>query len=443
MRAEHIVIVLLPLLAVSAAGAGETSPAYEVFALPLEHPDDGPRSVVFDPADPVASPFGWHDVDGAPGPEFFIPRGNNVHAFGDRDGDDLPDPGSEPMSPTLEVTGALVPLDLTLDPAAYLPASVVNLFYWTNVFHDVFHLYGFDEAAGNFQVNNYGAGGAGGDAVRAEAQDGADLGAVLGSIFTTPPDAGVPRMLSRVWNLTEPHPDGVLESMLMAHLLGHGVTARLTGGRLNVSCLANEESMTEGWSDWFGLVLTASPADGPATPRGIGTYVLGQPPDGGGFRPAPYTTDLEVNGFTYDDVAAADTFTIGFVWASMLWDATWNLIADHGFNPDVYDPWTSGGNNLALQLVVDALKLQPCNPGFVDARDAVLLADEILTGGLNRCALWRAFARRGLGVSASQGSPNSDSDGVEAFDLPAVCAGLIFADGFESGDTSAWSAAAP
>jgi extracellular elastinolytic metalloproteinase len=32
--------------------------------------------------------------------------------------------------------------------------------------------YGFDEAGGNFQVNNYGRGGVGNDSVQAEAQEG-------------------------------------------------------------------------------------------------------------------------------------------------------------------------------------------------------------------------------------------------------------------------------
>ena len=38
--------------------------------------------------------------------------------------------------------------------------------------HDLTYQYGFNEAAGNFQVNNYGRGGVGGDDVRCEAQDG-------------------------------------------------------------------------------------------------------------------------------------------------------------------------------------------------------------------------------------------------------------------------------
>ena len=75
-------------------------------------------------------------------------------------------------------------------------------------------------------------------------------------------------------------------------------------------------------------------------------------------------------------------------------------------------------------------------------RDAILAADQALTTGANRCALWRAFARRGLGSSADQGSANSNTDNVAAFDLPLDCS-LIFADGFETGDTGGWSAAVP
>jgi len=67
------------------------------------------------------------------------------------------------------------------------------------------------------------------------------------------------------------------------------------------------------------------------------------------------------------------------------------------------------------------MKLQACRPGFVDGRDAILLADQILTGGENQCLIWQGFAKRGLGYSASQGSNNSTTDGVEAFDLPLGC----------------------
>jgi hypothetical protein len=120
-----------------AAGAGASGPAtastaadgssYNVFALPFESPSDGGRSVVHNPADANASPFGWHDTNGADGPEFTRTRGNNVHAYADRDNNNVPDPGTDPDG------GAGLdfdfPLNLGLRPLDYRDAAVTNLFY--------------------------------------------------------------------------------------------------------------------------------------------------------------------------------------------------------------------------------------------------------------------------------------------------------------------------
>jgi hypothetical protein len=50
-----------------------------------------------------------------------------------------------------------------------------------------------------------------------------------------------------------------------------------------------------------------------------------------------------------------------------------------------------------------------------------LQADQNLTGGANQCLIWKAFAKRGLGAGAAQGSTGSVTDGTEAFNLPASC----------------------
>ena len=113
---------------------------------------------------------------------------------------------------------------------------------------------------------------------------------------------------------------------------------------------------------------------------------------------------------------------VGEVWATMLWDLTYDLIDEYGFNANLITG--NAGNNKSLQLVMDGMKLQPCSPGFVDARDAILAADVADYGGANQCLIWKAFARRGLGFSASQGSSGSKTDGIEAFDLPASCNGI-------------------
>lgn len=401
-----------------------TPDQYEVFEIPKEYPNDGPRTIVVNPADTTFSPHGWHDTNGVAGAEFTITRGNNANAYADRNDNDSPDPGSQPDGgASLNFTGALVAYDPSQQPGTYIPAAVTNLFYWNNIIHDVTARHGFTEASGNFQAFNYSGQGAGNDFVLAEAQDGADVGSRNNANFGTPSDGQNPRMQMFLWTTpTPPERDGDFSSMIIAHEYGHGVSNRLTGGPANVNCLNNDEQMGEGWSDYLGLVLTANQTDTPTTLRGVGTWALSQPPEGAGIRAAPYTVDFAINGWTYDDIkTTSGPHPLGHIWASILWEVYWELVNEHGFNPDIYGDWSTGGNNLALRLVLDGMKLQPCSPGFVDGRDAILLADQNLTGGANRCLLWAAFARRGLGYSATQGSSSSRTDGSEAFDIPSSC----------------------
>ncbi|WP_018478560.1 T9SS-dependent M36 family metallopeptidase [Pontibacter roseus] len=215
--------------------------------------------------------------------------------------------------------------------------------------------------------------------------------------------------------------DGDLDNGIIAHEYGHGISTRLTGGP-NTQCLTGAEQGGEGWSDFFGLYMTMKAGDTGPQRRGIGTYVMSEGTDGGGIRPAPYSTDMGINPYTYGMVSNPEISVphgVGFIWATMLWDMTWNLIDEYGYDPNIYSG--KGGNNIALQLVMDGLKLQPCSPGFIDARDAILAADRINNGGANQCHIWRAFAKRGLGYSATQGSNDDLTDGTEAFDMPPSC----------------------
>ncbi len=383
---------------------------YNVYPMPIETPNHGPRSLVNDPDNAIASPFGWHDTDGVAGPEYTITRGNNAHAYDDGDNSGFsPDGG-----------GSLVfdfPINLNYSPGdPSEEAAITNLFYWNNIIHDLTYLYGFDESSGNFQSNNYGNGGLGGDWVRAEAQDGS--GSCNANMFT-PPDGSLPRMQMYVCS----NRDGDLDNMVIVHEYAHGISNRLTGGGNNSSCLNNQEQMGEGWSDWYGLVMTMQDDDLSTDTRGVGTWLFGQGANGPGIREFPYTTDMGVNSHTYDRIkTAAVPHGVGSVWSAMLWEVTWALIDQYGFDTDFYNG--TGGNNMAIALVTEGMKLQPCNPGFVDGRDAILDADVALYGGANQCLIWTAFAKRGLGLSADQGSPFSRSDGTEAFDVPG---GSVFA----------------
>jgi hypothetical protein len=211
--------------------------------------------------------------------------------------------------------------------------------------------------------------------------------------------------------------DSDFDNGVIAHEYGHGISTRLTGGPLNSNCLTGNEQAGEGWSDFFALCLTAKPSDSTLDGRGIGTYVFNQNTNGLGIRTYKYSRNMSVNPSTYNSIRSlAIPHGVGSVWCTMLYDVYWDMVDKYGFIQDIFDT-ENGGNNMTLQLVVDALKLQKCNPGFVDMRNAMILADSIRYGGANKELLWKAFARRGLGASANQGG-TSNTDGTEAFDLP-------------------------
>ncbi|MDA7787266.1 choice-of-anchor B family protein [bacterium] len=173
---------------------------YNVFAVPLESPSHGDRTMEVTPNNLVASPFGWHDTNALEGPEYFITRGNNVHAYPDLN-DTGASQGNEPDG------GAELHFDFEFDgmtePDQNLDAATVNLFYMNNMMHDVWYQYGFDPASGNFQYNNYGESGFGGDYVLAQAQDSSGVNeniALNNANFYTPSDGTNPVMQMFIWD---------------------------------------------------------------------------------------------------------------------------------------------------------------------------------------------------------------------------------------------------
>lgn len=223
--------------------------------------------------------------------------------------------------------------------------------------------------------------------------------------------------------------DGSFDNGIIVHEYAHGISNRLTGGPNISNGLFNDEQMGEGWSDYYAILLTMNIDIDDPVYRPMGVFASGEPVDGIGIRPAPYDTSLAVNDFTYGDVENENSISqphgIGFIWCSMLWDMTWLLIDEYGYDPDLING--EGGNIISMKLVTEALKLQPTSPGFVDGRDAILAADQVLYDGEHECLIWEAFARRGLGFSASQGSSANRFDGQEAFDLPPICQTVITA----------------
>jgi extracellular elastinolytic metalloproteinase len=231
--------------------------------------------------------------------------------------------------------------------------------------------------------------------------------------------------------------DGELDNTIPTHEYTHGISNRLIGGPQNVSCLQNNEQMGEGWSDWYALMMTQDWAKASASGnhiRFIGTYAAGfDTVYIGGIRTYPYSTSFNYNPWTYDSLkkikpiqGSPDEHTIGEIWTVMLWDMTWNLIKDYGISQNIFNAAGTGGNIIALKLVTQGLKLTKCSPGFVDARNGILDADTALFGGKYSKEIWAAFAKRGLGYSAKEGSSNNNNDGEPAYDLPSTVLPVTF-----------------
>jgi extracellular elastinolytic metalloproteinase len=412
--------------------------AYNVVPPPNESPQDGGFTVVTNPADPLASPFGWQDTNGVAGPEFTTTQGNNVDAHLDVNADNVADPSPGRPNGGAALDFSNLVLNPTQSPSTLGNQMIAqeNLFYMNNWLHDVHYQYGFTEAAGNFQVNNYGRGGAANDPVQADAQDGSGTN---NANFATPVDGSSGRMQMYLWTSTSPQRDGDLDDGVMMHEYGHGVSNRLTGGPANSNALNNTQSggMGEGWSDFYALMFTQRPTDQQNDGFGIGTYVIGQAPTGGGIRRFKYSFNMTTDPLTWDAYGTSGTTSYGVtrqtevhdtgeIWATTLWDMNWLLINKYGYDPDVFTGWSASpgpahaGNKLALRLVMDAMKLQPANPSFTQARDSIIAADQALDGGADLYEIWSAFARRGLGQGSSTPSSTSTATPTLSTTLPML-----------------------
>jgi len=350
--------------------------SYNVYPIGTNDPDDGPRVHIHDPATSNGSPLGWHDQ--SQGRQFTNTIGNNVFAQENWAG------GAGWQNNYRPDGGAGLtfnfPINFNQEPDLYIDAAISNLFYWNNIIHDVFYNYGFDEPSGNFQETNFNRGGLENDAVQANCQDGSGFN---NANFATPPDGSRPRMRMYVWTRSNPMRDGDLDNGIIIHEYAHGISNRLTGGPSNVNCLPSGEpgGMGEGWGDFFATAFRqrSTYARTDIFPMALYSNLVG-------IRRYPYTTVMSVNPETYSFIIRSGYEGVhakGAVWCGILWEAYWNLVDQRGFQPNWYDVTQNpGGNNMILQDVVDGLKLQPCRPTFIDARDAILQADQINWSGL-------------------------------------------------------------
>ncbi|KAH6595615.1 hypothetical protein BASA50_005696 [Batrachochytrium salamandrivorans] len=350
---------------------------YTAIELPNKSPYNGFSEIV-DPENLQSSLYGWSNGDKT--------VGNNVLAKVKR--------GRSFKTTTLGVfSGGFDPM-LPPQTLKNTEMGVINAFYVANTFHDVFYAYGFNEPAGNFQQNNFKRGGKEGDPIIINIQDSKKKN---GAYFYTPPDGQSGVLDLHIFTNTEPNRDSALDNTVMIHELAHGLSTRLTGGAHENMCMMKTESLglSEGYSDIIAIIFTAKPEDTRDTKKVIGGYVQGDPE---GMRDYPYTTDMDVNPLTYQDVAGEeDKHILGTIWGSLLWEVYWNLVDEYGFSANLHDATQNEGNIIFLQILVGTLMIQPCNPTFASARDAMLATDYAYYGGINKKLITKGFAKRGLG----------------------------------------------
>jgi hypothetical protein len=383
---------------------------YEVLNIHIADPLERDRELIDQVVHDGASPYGWHS-NGAN--SYLDTRGNNVWA-------------QENARQVTNIASLYRPgggSDLTFSfpfyqnqaPAASKDAAISQLFHTVNMLHDTLYHYGFDEVSGNFQDNNGNKGGIGGDYCVANAQ--ATVG-TNNANFATPPDGRSGVMNMYLWTMTTPGRDGIFDLGIVAHEYGHGLSNRLTGGPGNSNCLPAGEpgGMGEGWSDILATVLRQKPENKRTDIFLMGGYATG----GKGIRKFPYSTDMVVNPSTYsyiDTTGYTGVHAKGEVWAVIMMEVYWNLVDTLGFTPDLESASLSKGNTLFLRLMIEGMKVQPCRPTFLQARDAVIQAEAALTNGAYACQLWRGYAKRGLGVDARKVNLKA----VDGYQVPSQC----------------------
>ncbi len=351
--------------------------SYNVF--PVD-PDTNSQTIINGPgAGNAQSPIGWLGT----GSQTTINiNGNNVSAYLDRDNSNTPDAGGVSVTDGNFLTSA----NLTQAPtiAQNQAVAVQNLFYLNNVIHDRLYSHGFVEATGNFQINNFGNGGLGNDPVNAEAQDG---GGTNNANFATPSDGSRPRMQMYLWTTPNPDRDGDVDSDIVWHEYGHGLTWRSIG-----SMSGNVPgAIGEGMGDTLAIIVNNEDR--------VGEYSTLDPD---GIRSIRYSLHQDTIG---DFSSARGVHRNGEIIAATLWDM-WKRYETAGLTA-----------NDALDDIVSGMNFIPAAPTYFQMRDGFLAQ----APASRDCLIWAAFAAKGMGEG---GSMNAAGTAItESFSVPSICGG--------------------
>ena len=319
---------------------------------------------------------------------------------------------------------------LTAPGEADLEAAMVNLFAAHNRMHDWSYGLGFTETAWNLQQDNGTRGEDGNDAEQGNAQAGANIASIRDNANQfTPPDGQKPISNMYLWQpiaaaFYAPCVDGDYDMSVIGHEYGHAISNRMVAGPDAGLQGPQAGAMGESWSDLLATEYSREFGYRNAgdTPYVVGAYVTGDPV--AGIR----NYDMSRSPLNYSDVGydltGVQVHSDGEIWTATNHDIREAMNARHGagsladqracaLGQRTYD--ACPGNRRWMQLVFDSyLLMAQGRVSMVDARDALLAAERIRTGGADQDLLLAAFARRGLGAGASSNT-NADGDPVASF----------------------------
>jgi hypothetical protein len=367
-----------------------------------------------------------------------------------------------PISPTREYTPEFddVWQSSRCDPTQLVPggndidASVTNLFVAHNRMHDFAYHLGFTEANYNMQKENFGRNA---DPTR---QNDPEVGNVqagaIGGLQTglgrdnanqISLQDGVPGLTNLdlfqplAGSFYSPCTDGSLDMSIVGHEYTHAISNRMIGGPDEGITSEQGGAMGESWGDLTAAeYLFEHGYSNGASPWAVGPYATGNPVVG--IR--DYAIDknpLNYGDYGFDSTGP-EVHADGEIWNGVQFEVRQALVRKWNDRFPQSDKalqrrCASGtatntplpadrcpGNRRWLQLMFDGFLLQQGATSMLDARDAMLAADQMRFGGANQKALWAAFARRGMGVDARTANAD-DHEPVPGFRAPGTKPAIV------------------
>jgi extracellular elastinolytic metalloproteinase len=330
-------------------------------------------------------------------------------------------------NPATTGKGCFPVLDHTSGNDADVDAATTHLFVTHNRFHDWSYFLGFTEVNSNMQLNNFG-----------NTQPTRENDPEIGNVQAGAVSGGSPSYLGRdnanqitlqdgtpgITNqylfqpiaaaLYSPCVDGSMDVGIVGHEYTHAISNRMVGGPDEGLGGHQAGSMGESWSDQNAAEYLFANGYVPTSdedPTAVGIYATQNK------KVAIRNYSLAINPLNYSnigyDTGGPEVHSDGEVWNAVNWEVRQALINKY----NAQYPYTDmalqkacaegkknaadcPGNRRWIQLLFDAFLLQPGSTSMLDARDAMLAADVARFGGANQVEIWRAFAKRGMGVDA-------------------------------------------